>query len=113
MTPLTKHAIQITVLDDSSREKCDAACGVDWSSAEALDLASQRMKDRFGEEVRLTYLDLAKAMANALTLKWKQAIKDKGLSLPLLLINGKFRISGEFDIRQLLDAIEAEIEIGA
>ena len=33
------------------------------------------------------------------------------LSLPLLLINGELRISGEFDIRMLLDAIDTKMEI--
>ncbi|MBA7696303.1 hypothetical protein ES703_104948 [subsurface metagenome] len=46
-------------------------------------------------------------------MEWKEVIKNKGLLLPLLLLNGKLRISGQFDIRQLLDTIEVEIEIGA
>jgi len=33
------------------------------------------------------------------------------LPLPLLIINGEPRIPGQFDIRLLLDAIDAEIEI--
>jgi hypothetical protein len=36
---------------------------------------------------------------------------DKDLSLPLLIIDGQTRISGQFDIRQLIDAINAEVEI--
>jgi hypothetical protein len=30
----------------------------------------------------------------------------------LLLINGRLRIAGQFDIRQVVDAVEAEMEIG-
>ena len=112
MPPLIKQTIQTTILDDSSQEKCDAACGVDWSSPEAIALASQRIKDKFGDKIQLKYLDLSKAAASRHTLEWSQAIKDKNLSLPLLLINGQPRISGQFDIRQLLDAIEAKLEIG-
>ncbi len=110
---MIKHAIQITIVDDSLGEKCDAACGLNWSSPEVLALASQRIKDRFGEEIQIKYLDLSKAIANDEALEWSQTIKDKDLSLPLLLINGQPRISGEFDIHQLLDAIEAELEIRA
>ncbi len=113
MLPLIEHTIQITIIDDSRGEKCDAYCGEDWSSPEALALAKQRIKDRFGDKIELQYLDLSKAMANQDTLEWNEVIKNKNLSLPLLLINGQPRISGQFDIRQLLDAIEAEIEIGA
>ncbi len=110
---MNKPTIQITIVDDSRGEKCDAECGLDWSSAEVITLASQRIKDRFGEKIELEYLDLAKATANRHTLELSQEIKGKNLLLPLLTINGRLRISGIFDVRQLLDAIEAEMEIGA
>ncbi len=110
---MIKHTIQITIVDDTTVEKCDAHCGIDWSSTEAITLASQRIKDRFGDKIQLQYLDLPKPMASHDKLEWNEVIKNKNLSLPLLLINGQPRISGPFDIRQLLDAIDAEIEIGA
>ena len=50
-------------------------------------------------------------MIGYLALDLQQRISDGNLSLPLLLINGEPRISGPFDIRMLLDAIEAEIEM--
>ena len=109
---MIKHPIQITIVDDRRGEQCDAECGIDWSSAEAVALASQRIKDRFSDKINLEYLDLSQAIANHDALEWSQAIKDKKLSLPLLLINGQLRISGQFDIRQLLDVVEAEMEIG-
>ena len=111
MLPLVKHTIQITIVDDSKGEKCDAHCGVDWSSMEAIALANQRIKDRFGDKIQLKYLDLAKPVTNRRTLELNREVRNKNLSLPLLLINGEPRISGQFDIRQLLDAIEAEVEI--
>ena len=110
---MIKHISQITIVDDSKGEKCDAHCGVDWSSREAIALASQRIKDRFDDKIQIKYLDLSKAMATHDALEWSQAIENKNLSLPLLLINGQLRISGQFDVRQLLEAIEAEMEIGA
>jgi len=111
MPPLIRHAIQITIVDDSKGEKCDAHCGVDWSSAEAIALANKRIKDRFGGEIQLEYIDLSKPMTNHHALELNQRIRNKNLPLPLLLINGEPRISGQFDIRQLLDAIDAEMEI--
>ena len=108
-----KDVIQITILDDSSREECDASCGENWSSPEVIALARQRIKDGFGDKMRLEYLDIARATANRQVLEWSQVIRNKSLAVPLLLINGETRIAGQFDIRQLLDAIEAEIEIGA
>ena len=111
MLPLIKHTIQVTIVDNSKGEKCDVHCGVDWSSVEAITLASQRIKDRFGDKIQLEYLDLSKSMANRHALELFQGIKNKDLSLPLLLINSKPRISGQFDIRLLLDAINAELEL--
>ena len=109
---MAKHDIQITIINDSRQQECGAKCGIDWSFAEDMALASQRTKDRFGDGIKLEYLDLSKALANPDALKWNEVIKSKNLLLPLLLVNGQLRISGQFDIRQLLDAIDTEIEIG-
>jgi len=109
----TKDTIRITIVDDTRKRECDAACGEDWSLPETLALTRQRIKDRFGEKAELKYLHLPGARADHQALEWTRLIRDKNLSLPLLLINGEIRISGQFDIRQLLDAVEAEIEIGA
>lgn len=103
--------IQITIIDDIQSEKCDSNCGVDWSSTEVIALASKLIKDRFGDEVRLGYLDLSHPTANHHALEFKQRGGDKKLSLPLLVIDGQLRISGQFDIRMLLDAVDAEQEI--
>ncbi|MCL0091747.1 hypothetical protein M1N59_00535 [Dehalococcoidales bacterium] len=73
--------IKLQIIDDSKVEKCDAHCGV--SSPEAIALASQRIKDRFGEGIKLAYLDLAKNP------ELNQQVRGK--KLPLLL-NDKPRI---------------------
>ena len=109
---MSENKIQITIINDSSKEECEAGCGTDWSSPEAMALASQRIKDRFGEEIQIKYLDLSEDVSSPDALKWSEVISDKNLSLPLLLINGQIRISGKFDIRQLLEAVEVEIELG-
>ncbi len=110
MLPLDKSTIQISIVDDSKGEKCDAHCGEDWFSAEVIALASQRIKERFGDKIKLKYFDLAKPVTGH-ALELEQRIKSENLPLPLLVINGEPRISGPFDIRQLLDASDAEIEI--
>ena len=107
---MVKHDIQIFIVDDSKGEKCETNCGVDWSSADAIDLANQRIKDSFGSGVQLEYIDLSEPANSHRALEFRQRIKD--LPLPLLVINGRPRISGRFDIRMLLDAIDAEVEIG-
>ena len=112
MPALTKHTIQIAIVDDSRSERCEAHCGVDWSSAETIALASQRIKERFGDRIHLEYLDLSNPRINYQALELNQGIKNKELPLPVLVVNGHPRISGQFDIRQLLDVIDAEVEIG-
>ena len=109
MKSLVKRDIQITIIDDSNGERCEVNCGVDWSSAEVVLLARQRIKDRFGDKVQLEYIDLSNVMNGRRALELSQTIKD--LPLPLLVINGGPRVSGQFDIRMLLDAIDAEMEI--
>ena len=109
MLPLSK--IQITIVDDSKAKKCEAGCGMDWSSAEVLALASRRIEERFGSGAQLEYINLSKPMTNPHTLELKRKIRNQKLSLPLLVIDGQPRISGQFDIRLLLDAIETELEV--
>ena len=110
MLPLNNHTVQITIIDESTGEKCAAHCGVDWSSPEAMALATKRIRDRFGDQVQLEYIDLAKTTTNHLSSELEPRIRDKNFTLPLLVINGQPRISGQFDIRLLLDAIDAEME---
>jgi len=112
MPLLIKPTVEITILDDSHPEECQAGCGIDWSSPEAQALARQQIKNRFGNEIKFSYLKLSNATASGDMLQWEEEIRKKNLLLPLLLLNGQLRISGLFDIRQLLDTIEAEIEIG-
>ena len=113
MQPLRENTVQITIINDSRRVECEANCGTDWSSPDSLALASQRIRERFGEEIEPAYIDLAEDTSSRDALKWSKEISDKDLSLPLLLINGQVRISGQFDIRQLLDTVEVEKELGA
>jgi len=99
-------------MDESSRKDCDAGCGTDWSSPDALALATRQVTDRFGGEAVLDYLDLANKTGDSQANDWRQKIRERNLSVPLLLINGHLRIAGQFDIRQVIDAVEAEMEMG-
>ena len=100
--------VRITIIDDSTIELCDANCGIDWSKPEAVDLARQRISERFGDQAELEYLDLPKARRTKRLHDIKTRIA--GLPMPVLLSNGHPRIAGEFDTRQLLDVIEVDLE---
>jgi len=101
--------IPVTVIYNSTAPKCEGACGLDWTSEETVRIIKQRVKDRFGEWARLEVLDLSSDDKRVPDLVAR--IKRENLSLPLFLLHNEVRISGEFDARQLMDAIEAEQEI--
>ena len=109
---MTGAVVEINIIDDTSRRDCDIDCGTDWSSQEAVVLADQQIKSRFGTEMRLEYIDLSRIVPDDQAAQWRQTIREKSLSVPLLLIDGKLRIAGQFDTRQIIDAVEAEMELG-
>jgi len=108
---LSEPDIEATIIADSRFKACATECGIDWSAAGNVTLAKMSIKERFGDRARLDYIDLPKATDSQRIRELKPKIQD--LPLPLLLINGHPRIYGEFDIRRLLDVIQAEMEIEA
>lgn len=111
---MSKRPVQVTIINDPlQKQDCDGACGTDWSSLHALDTARKQIQEKFGDSINLTYLDIAEGTTTEEMEKWIERIQSKNLFAPLLIINGHMRISGSFDTRQLLDAIEATKEMGA
>jgi len=108
MKPLPESKLQITIVGDSSRQACAANCGVDWSSAETLNAVKRQVLERYGHDVSIDYIDISKAAD--IELKRIKPLID-GLTMPVLLVNDKPRIIGEFDSRQLMDVIEIDLEI--
>ncbi len=102
----------VEIIDDTSRRDCDADCGTDWSSPEMVALAGQQVGQHFGAAATVEYRDLTGDDLDAGQLEMKRNIRQQGLSVPLLLVNGHLRVAGQFDIRRIVDAIEAEMEIG-
>ena len=109
---MSGDVVKINIIEDTSRRYCDINCGTDWSSEEAVILANQQIRGRFGTEVRLEYIDLSRNVPNQQLENWQLAIREKDLSVPLLLINGHLRVAGQFDTRQIINAIETEMELG-
>ena len=104
--------VQVTIINDPARQDCDASCGTDWSLRESMELAEEQVRNRFGKGVHLRYLNLTGKEKIDSLIEWRDKINNENLSMPLLIINGHLRITGNFDIRQMLDVIEAELEIG-
>ena len=100
------EALRVIIAYDSKGKECDARCGFNWSSTEIAGLARKRVREKFGEQVNLEIVDLSSPAASTLAIK-----PGDNLMQPVLLIGDKPRISGPFDLRQLLDAIETELEV--
>ncbi len=99
--------LRMTIVNDSSQKVCEADC-IDWSKAETLVEAKLKVLQTFGDRAELDYVDLPKSKNNLLVKRMRQATE--GMPLPVLMANGKPRIAGQFDLRQLLDIIETELE---
>jgi len=96
---------RVEIIWDSRLKACDVDCGADWSRPAVLEEARQALARRFGESVTLGLVDIAADTAARRRYGTEQGI-------PLLVVNGTVRLSGQFDIRRVIDAVETEQEIG-
>jgi hypothetical protein len=104
--------ILVTVVDEAASPKCEARCGLDLSSPETLKSTADVIRKLFGSRVKIKHVSLAAIEAGSLP-GIAERVKSGDLVLPLLLINGKPRISGYFDLHSLQEVIQAEIEMAA
>jgi hypothetical protein len=104
--------ILVTVVDDATSPKCEARCGLDLSSPEVLKSTTGVLRKLFGSRVKLEYSTLDAVQAGTLAVI-AEKVEGGELALPLLLINGKPRVSGYFDLHLLQESIQAEIEMAA
>jgi hypothetical protein len=98
--------LRIEIVTDSTQPLCKVDCGTDWSQPGAIDNARKALRDRFGDRVRLEYIDISNDSG-------KRRKLGKKVAYPLLLADGQIRLSGQFELRQVLDIAEASLEIGA
>jgi len=111
MNSLHDYQLSVIIVDDKGKQACDAGCGTDWSLSEAVSLLEERIKEKFNDKIVMEYVDLSKGGNSQQKLDWHRLIEDNSLPVPLLLVDGELRMSGQFDIRQILDAIEVHMEI--
>jgi len=102
----------VTVVDDATSPKCEARCGLDLSSPETFKSTAEVIHKLFGSRVKLEYATLDAIQGSPLA-EIAEKVKGGDLSLPLLLVNGKPRVSGYFDLHLLQESIQAEIEMAA
>jgi len=104
------RGVQVVILGDSRTPGCGVGCGADWSDPEVLGLAAERAAARFGDGVGIEYTDLARGELKPELAGWRSEVSRLSLGFPLLLLNGRVKIAGDFDIRRLMDVIEVEVE---
>jgi len=104
--------ILVTVVDDATSPKCEARCGLDLSSPEVFKSTTEVLSKMFRGKVKLEYTPVDAIPAGRLT-EISDKVKRGELVLPLLLVNGKPRVSGYFDLHLLQESIQAEIEMAA
>ncbi len=106
---MPESKVRITIVDDTSvPSRCGAGCGTDWSKSESIEAARKQIREKFGRLAALEYVNLFVPSKSAATGRMKATVK--GMPLPVLLANGRPRIAGEFEVRQILDVIEADLE---
>lgn len=103
--------IKVTVVDDPQAEKCEGRCGLDLSSPEVIESTAAVLDKLFPGKVQLEYLDLSNPATSTAHADISERVTSGNLSLPLLLVDGRVRISGYFDIQLLQRVIQTEIEI--
>ncbi len=96
--------VKVEIVVSGRSEACMQDCGTDWSLPEARMEAGRAVKQAFGAEVRLSYQSLTRN-------KVARVKYGNERVFPLLMINGHVRLTGEFEVRQIIDLVQAEREL--
>ncbi|MBI2859112.1 MAG: hypothetical protein HYX90_08545 [Chloroflexi bacterium] len=102
--------LKVEIVTGASAGACDAGCGVDWNLPQNLAAAKEEAHKRFGPRVRLSLCSISSPCQDGLPTSLQQQIEGGVVLLPVLLVKGEPRISGYFDMRMMLDVIEAALE---
>jgi hypothetical protein len=93
--------IHIKIIGKNEQSLCQVDCGNDWSQPDVQTKVKAQLRERFDRHVILEYLDVKDS--------YKQFQKET--QFPILVINGYTRLTGQFDIRQLFDIVETQLEL--
>lgn len=95
--------IKIEIVTRGELPTCANLCGEDWTRADVQATLCEAIRHRFGENMQIVFTDASKK--DAVVLKYKKE------TFPQLLVDGQLRIAGQFDARQVLQAVETQIEL--
>ena len=98
-----KDSLHIEIFSCDGNFTCEAGCGTDWSDPEVQEHAKAELRHRFGDSITLNFISCGESN--------DKYGSDRDHSR--LIVNGEIRLSGRFDLRQVIYIIEAQQEIGA
>ncbi|MDP2952944.1 MAG: DUF1462 family protein [Chloroflexota bacterium] len=96
---------RVVIFADSQVKRCPG-CGIECGVGEPADLVTQRLQDRFGQGVEIEYVDLSDPGARVQHEKEVRQIEEQELFLPVVAIEGVFRLAGSLEYRRIAEAIE-------
>lgn len=105
--------LAVVVLDDSGGAERGTGCTVCWTSPESLQDVLRRIAERFGEKIRIEYVDLVDPATATPYKEIADMIRERSLPLPVLAIDGAPHLAGSFDFRMASEMIEVQLEIRA
>jgi hypothetical protein len=111
-TQRLEAVLRVVIVNNTGSIHCQVGCGWDWSQPEHLKLAEECLLDRYGAEVQVEYIDLIHSGGLPPAGCQTEETEEEETRFPRLLINGKMKIAGDFDMRMLLDAVEVVAEMG-
>ncbi len=104
--------LNIAIFEHQELSKpCLEGCGTNWLEEGNQHLAKESLKRCFGEKVAVNFYDLAQTATQQRFADIIHMAEEQSLCFPLLVVNGKVRISGFFDQRMLLDMLDAEEDL--
>jgi len=105
---VTSAPIKITIFDHSGEAHCSGQCGLDRLQDEVA-FVTEHLKRSFGDQVAVEYIDLAESPQHEAVMEKTRA---HNLPLPVVAINGIFKLSTGVEFRAVKEAIEAQMEVG-
>jgi hypothetical protein len=97
------ETLHIEIISDGHEPLCQSKCGSDLSQPEVKAQVKIELQEKFGDRVKLDYVDIGNGGRQFGEFR----------NFPLLIVNGYIRLCGQFDIRQLMEIVETQLEIGA
>jgi len=103
---MTSAPIRVTIFDNTGETQCSGCYRIN-RSLEGIAVVIQQLKGRYGDQVEVDYIDLAEEDSDVM-----EKIRAQNLPLPVVAINGVFRLAGGAGYREIAEIIETLKEVG-